>query len=305
MQTSKKRFKILPFFSVFLLGSIIGFLGIHFIAPRMILCPPINVGVNNSDQLGIQSTNVSVPIEDGQSLEGYWVDSTIDTTYGIMILIHGIGGNKESYLGLAKRLSSLGVASVMFDNRAHGQSGGKYCTYGFEERNDVSKIIDYILEKNPNSSIGIWGNSLGGAIAIQSLEHDSRLSFGIIESTFTDLSQIVFDYKKRILQGIGIRFLSDYVLKRAGKLAGFDSSLVKPIDSVGNINQAVLIAHGNSDDNIKVQYGQQLYERLTSEDKVYVEVEGGEHFGLFETGGKEYIDQLMSFIANNLNFKYK
>ena len=87
-----------------------------------------------------------------------------------MILIHGIGGNKESYLGLAKRLSSLGVASVMFDNRAHGQSGGKYCTYGFEERNDVSKIIDYILEKKQNSSIGIWGNSLGGAIAIQSLE---------------------------------------------------------------------------------------------------------------------------------------
>ena len=288
-----------------LLAVVVGFVGIHFIAPRMILSPPINIGVNQSEKLGIQTLNVFVPIENNQSLEGYWIDSQKDTTYGVIILIHGIGGNKESFLGLSKRLSKLGVASVLFDNRAHGRSGGEHCTYGFKEKHDSSKIIDFIHAKDPRLKVGIWGNSLGGAIAIQSLEHDSRLSFGVIESTFTDLSQIVYDYKKRILLGFGIRSVSDYVLKRAGKIAGFDPDLVKPIQSVRNITQPVLIAHGTSDDNIHFRYGKQLHENLASRDKVFVEVYKGEHAGLFDSGGEEYIDQLMSFIAGNLDFEYK
>lgn len=305
MQSSKNRFRITTYLVyLFLLAIIVGFLGVHFIAPKLILGPHIHPGTNNSEVLGLRSERVSVAIENNQTLEGFWVDSEQDTTYGIMILVHGIGGNKESFLGLSKRLAKLGVASVLFDNRAHGQSGGQHCTYGFQEKKDISKIIDYIHSKDPNLKVGIWGNSLGGAIANLSLESDLRISFGVIESTFTDLSQIVFDYKKRIMYGFGIRFLSDYALKRAGKMGGFDPSLIKPIVSVKNINQPILIAHGNSDDNINIKYGRQLYEALASSEKLFIEVDKGEHSGLFVSGGQKYIDQTMSFIAQQLNFKY-
>jgi alpha-beta hydrolase superfamily lysophospholipase len=306
MQLSKKRFRISTYlFYIFFTSIFIGFIGLHFIAPKLILGPHIHPGVNNSHKLGLQTKSVSIAIEDNQSLKGFWVNSEQDTTYGIMILVHGIGGNKESFLGLSKRLAKLGVASVLFDNRAHGSSGGKYCTYGFKEKEDIEKIIDFIHYKNPSLKVGIWGNSLGGAIALQSLEVESRISFGLIESTFTDLSQIVFDYKKRILQGFGIRALSDYVLRRAGKIAGFDPSLVKPLESVKRINQPVLIAHGNSDDNIHFKYGKQLHNALGSDDKIFIEVDNGEHAGLFVTGGQKYVDQTMSFIARQLDFEFK
>lgn len=305
MQLSKKRFRITTFLVyIFFAAALIGFLSLHFVAPKLILGPHIHPGVDISHKLDLKTESVSVAIEDNQNLAGIWVNSEQDTTYGIMILVHGIGGNKESFLGLSKRLAKLGVASVFFDNRAHGSSGGKHCTYGFKEKRDIGKIIDFIHFKDPTLKVGIWGNSLGGAIAIQSLEVDDRLSFGIIESTFTDLSQIVFDYKKRILLGFGMRTLSDYVLKRAGKMAGFDPNLIKPIASVKHINQPVLIAHGNSDDNINVKYGQQLHENLASKDKVFIEVDNGEHTGLFVTGGQKYIDQTIGFIARQLDFEY-
>ena len=64
-----------------------------------------------------------------------------------MILVHGIGGCKESFLSLANRLANQGIASVLFDNRAHGQSGGQYSTYGFYEKKDISRIIDILKSK--------------------------------------------------------------------------------------------------------------------------------------------------------------
>ena len=156
-------------------------------------------------------------------------------------------------------MAKQGINAVVFDLRAHGKSEGEYCTYGFYEKNDISQIIDMILDENPNESIGIWGNSLGGAIAIQALELDKRLKFGVIESTFTSLRQIVYDYQKRAAKGIGVPFLCDLALQEAGKIANFDPNQVQPLNSATNIEQAVFVAHGDSDDNISVEYGKTTF----------------------------------------------
>ena len=244
--------------------------------------------------------NYKVKTNDKIELDGYWIKSQQDSSKGIIILVHGIGGCKEHFLGLAKELSSKGIESIIFDGRAHGRSGGEFCTYGFKERNDISKIVDKIKTKNPNLRIGIWGNSLGGAIAIQTLEIEKRIDFGIIESTFTELDKIVYDYKKRILKGIGIKYLSDYALKRASQIADFNSDEVKPIESVKNIEQSILIAHGDADKNISVEYGKKLFENLKSDDKRIEIIKDGGHFNLYEKGGKEYKMIIMNFIERNL-----
>jgi len=70
-------------------------------------------------------------------------------------LIHGIGGCKEHGLNLTKELSQKGIESIVFDGRAHGQSGGAFCTYGFNEKRDISQIIDKIKEQSPDLPIGI------------------------------------------------------------------------------------------------------------------------------------------------------
>jgi len=88
-----------------------------------------------------------------------------------------------------------------------------YSTYGYHEKNDISLIIDEIKKKQPNTKLGIWGNSLGGAIALQAIEKDKRLEFRIIESTFTDLNQIVYDYQKRFSYGVGLECVCIHLKK--------------------------------------------------------------------------------------------
>jgi len=279
---------------------ILGFIGVNNIAPYAITQPPRTNESITPKELNLKSEPLNIITKDNVEINGYWIKSELDTSKGIIILIHGIGGCKEHFLGLAEELSKKGIESIIFDGRAHGKSGGEFCTYGFKEKKDIAQIVDKIKERKPNLPIGIWGNSLGGAIAIQTLEFDKRIKFGIIESTFTELNQIVFDYKKRILKGIGIRSLSDFALKRAGQIANFEPLKIKPIESVKNIEQSIFIAHGDSDRNISFKYGQQLFDNLKTKDKEFILVKGGGHFDLFDKGGIEYKNKIMNFIDRNL-----
>ena len=280
-------------------------IGVHFIAPYSIIRPlRINEPITPV-QLGLTSKDFVLNTKDGITLNGYWIKSNhaldSDTSSkGIVILIHGISSCKEHLLGVAQELSNQGLESIVFDTRAHGESGGKFVTFGINEREDISGIVDQIKDYNPDLPIGVWGNSLGGAIAIQALESDPRIKFGIIESTFAELDQIVFDYKKRTLGGLGIRSLSDYVLKRAGKIAGFPPNEIKPIESVKNIHQPVFISHGDADESIDFRYSQALFDNLKTEDKEFFLIKNGGHDGLFEVGGVEYKNKIFAFIHKHL-----
>lgn len=288
------------FFGILIILMILGFIAVNNIIPYAILQPPrINESIS-PEKLGLKSEPLNLKTNDAVELNGYWIKSELDTAKGIIILIHGIGGCKEHFLGLSKELSKKGIESIVFDERAHGKSGGQFCTYGFKEKRDISQIVDKIKAQRPNLPIGIWGNSLGGAIAIQALELDERIEFGIIESTFTTLNTIVFDYKKRILKGIGWKVLSDFALKRAGEIAGFDPQKIRPIESIKHIEQSIFIAHGNADKNISYKYGQQLFDNLKTKDKQFILVEGGGHFDLFDKGGIDYKNKIMDFIERNI-----
>ena len=114
------------------------------------------------------------------------------------------------------------------DLRAHGKSGGTHCTFGVKEKNDISELIN-VLEKKENidDNIGIWGQSLGGAIGLQAIGNDKRIKFGIIESTFSDFKTITNDYFNYHI-GFNVKLLTNYLVSRAGKIADFAPEDAKP-----------------------------------------------------------------------------
>ncbi|WP_420574907.1 alpha/beta hydrolase [Kordia sp.] len=284
---------------LFIIGIVGYILTIH-VAPYAIIQPQkINLAITPT-QLNLKSEKLIIKTKDDIELKGYWIQPKTGNTKGVMILLHGIGGCKEHFLDLAGNLASKGIASIVFDGRAHGESGGQYCTYGFYEKHDIAAVVDVIKQRNSSVKVGIWGNSLGGAIAIQALELDKRIDFGIIESTFTELDQIVYEYKKNILGGFGLRFVSDAALHEAGNIANFNPDMVKPIQSVKNIQQPIFLAHGDHDQNINYTYGKRLYENLASAEKEFVLVKDAGHFNLGQIGGETYAKKLMNFIEKQL-----
>jgi len=295
---------------IIIASTLLGILFLHFYAPLFIteIKNPI-IGIIKGDY----RTNTSSGFENNEAdgkyinfksfdqveMSAYLTYSSLDTIKGTIILLHGIRAKKEHFYELSNKLALLGFNSIALDLRAHGQSQGAHCTFGVKEKRDISELIDILQkEENITQNIGVWGQSLGGAIGLQALAHDDRLKFGIIESTFSDFKTITNDYVS-YHAGFNIRPLTNYLVGRAGEIAEFDPDEAKPLESCEKIEQPILIVHGNRDKRISINYARANFEKIASKNKTFIEIEGANHLNVWDIGGDQYFDQALQFLNEN------
>lgn len=277
----------------------------HFVLPYAIISPPRRVETIGPGFLPFNFLDFPIQTYDSVSLSGTLVMPAEGTPRSLVIMVHGVAACKELFYPTAMEFSKHGVATLVFDCRAHGKSGGKYATFGYYERYDVKRVVDMLRVRFPELPIGIIGHSMGGAIALQALALDKRISFGVVESAFAELPQIVDDYGKRITKGLTPKFISKYVLWRASKIAHFDPWLVLPVRSAQAIEQPILITHGEQDGNITCEYSKKIFAACKSSQKELVIIPGAGHNNLHEVGGKAYYDKRMGFVLEKSQMKNK
>jgi alpha-beta hydrolase superfamily lysophospholipase len=285
-----------------MLASVSVFLAATYVLPYAILKPKRLLLEIDPGSISSNYEPVSIAINEVDSLRGFLFKPVYVKPKAIIILVHGIGGSKEHFFPLAQKLAQDGYSTLTIDNRAHGDSDGSYATYGYKEKDDIALLVNFLKQRSPSLKIGVWGSSMGGAIAIQAMEQDERIAFGVVESTFTNLEQIVYDYQKRFSAGIGLRFLTDYVIQRAGIIADFDPKRVSPENAVKSIEQPMFLAHGDKDERIAYQYGEQLFNNLASSNKSFELVKGAGHLNLGEIGGEAYYNKVLVFISRQLEY---
>lgn len=228
-------------------------------------------------------------------LRGYFIHSLTVKARATIIVLHGIGSAKETYFGFARWLAEQGFNVVVYDQRAHGRSGGKYCTFGFYEKIDVSKVIDKVLKRYSKLPIGIHGTSMGGAVAIQALAIEKRLAFGIIESTFNTLENVIGEYGRDMLK-FRSRWLVRRILARAAHIAQFQPFDIKPVEACRHIEQPILMVHGDADKKIPIAFNLDNFNALKTSDKEFFIVRGAGHEDVGEVGGSAYQKKLHDFL---------
>jgi alpha-beta hydrolase superfamily lysophospholipase len=210
-----------------------------------------------------------------------------------IIYLHGVGDNKISGLLLAKVFHKNNFNVMLYDSRAHGESGGKYCTYGYYEKHDVQIAIYEALKKFPKCKIGVFGTSMGAAVALQAASIEPRISAVVAEASFATLRQITVDYQKRLLR-LPWHFLRNIAMKRSEIIAHFKHREVSPIDAVKNIHVPILFIHGKDDTFIKYQYSEELY-AAANEPKELCLIEKAHHSDVHEIGRAEYETRIVTF----------
>ncbi|HEY6952850.1 MAG TPA: alpha/beta fold hydrolase [Bacteroidota bacterium] len=247
---------------------------------------------------GIPQEDLWLTTPDGVRLHSWLVSRT--NAKGTVIYLHGVGDCKIGGVPLAAFLYSKGYNVFLYDSRHHGESGGKYCTYGFYEKHDVSTAIDY-LQQRADVRIGkvaVFGTSMGAAVAIQAAAIDVRISGVIAEASFTTLRSIAVDYQRRLIK-LPWHFLRNVALARSQKVAGFKARLVAPIEDVKQIQCPILFVHGLEDTFIDVQYSKQLFEAAPVRKQLLL-ISGANHNDVWEKGGKLYEHNLSAFLESCL-----
>ncbi|HTW93936.1 MAG TPA: alpha/beta hydrolase [Tepidisphaeraceae bacterium] len=191
--------------------------------------------------LGLPYEEIFFPIRDAQSgkpmkLTGWWIPAEPDSPAGrTALVLHGYSDAKVGGLAWAPLFRSLGFNVLAVDLRAHGESGGKYTTAGFFEREDIRQVIDQLRARWPAQSrqLVLFGASLGAAVACAVAAERDDLDALILECPYFDFPHAVLSHAGRL--GVPGRTFQTAALRVSQFIAGIDYSQVRPIDMIPKI----------------------------------------------------------------------
>jgi alpha-beta hydrolase superfamily lysophospholipase len=212
-----------------------------------------------------------------------------------VFVLHGISDSKATQANTLKHLSRSGLLAIAPDLRAHGDSSGANATYGYLEKDDLSRLRRAVENEFPGLQVGLWGTSYGGAVALQALGADPDFDFAIIENTFADLRDIsrqqVANHTSLPLTGLG-----PYFIDKAGKKAGFDPGQISPERSAEKIKVPVLHLHGDADEIIPIAHGRRIASHAKSGNYRFIPIKGGTHFQIQAGDASTYRREVDAFL---------
>ncbi len=250
---------------------------------------------------GLPQEDVNIAGQDGVILKGWLVSQKRGKkTRGTILYLHGVGDCKTDGVAHARLFYEQGYNVLLYDSRAHGESGGAFCTYGYHEKHDVTAAISFLQAKKTLKvgHIGVFGTSMGAAVAIQAAASDKRIKAVVAEACFTDLRTISVDYQRRIVK-MPWHFLRNVAMARSQRIARFKARDVSPVLDVRNLGIPLLFVHGTADRLINYEYSKTLY-HYANEPKEILLIPGGNHTDVWEIAGDKYENKILSFFSKNL-----
>lgn len=203
------------------------------------------------------------------------------TTAKTMLYFSGVGRNMGDYNYLARvaALHQLGFAVLVVDYRGYGRSDGSFP--GKRQVYEDSQAAWHYLRANrrlPSEQIVLYGESLGGAIALDLAVKHPEAEGLIMQSSFTSMAEVV--ERKDFLRFFPVRWL---LTER------FDS-----LSKVRSLRIPVLFLHGTADSVVPSEMSQRLYDAAPVPKQLFFAA-GVEHVGLYQPGAQSYVKAIQRF----------
>ncbi len=246
--------------------------------------------------LGLNYEEVSFTTADDIKLVGWFIPSFAKAMEGkpapTIILLHGYPADKGDILPIMSLLQKK-YNLLLFDFRYLGQSEGKYSTAGAKEVEDLLTAINF-LKSRGISEVGIWGFSMGGAVALMTAPRAPEIKVIISESSYASL-----DLMTRELYRIPLlKYPSAYLMGLGAKIfLGIDLKKISPAESAKNLNIPILIVHSKNDEVIPFKNALLIQEALKNNSQAEFWFEENLIHG--QLGG-EYQKRVEDFFGKNL-----
>jgi alpha-beta hydrolase superfamily lysophospholipase len=199
-----------------------------------------------------------------------WTCAAPSPARGTIVYLHGIADNRGSAAGVVQRFLPRGFNVIAYDSRAHGDSQGDACTYGFFEKQDLRRVVDTLA----SGPVVLIGTSLGAAVALQAAADDPRITAVVAAETFSDLRTVATERAPAFLTQATI----DRAFALAENQARFVVTDVHPQNAARRINVPVLLIHGAQDVETPPAHSERVYTALNGPKRLIL-VPGAGHNG--------------------------
>ncbi|KAG6766484.1 hypothetical protein POTOM_030570 [Populus tomentosa] len=215
-----------------------------------------------------------------------------------VIYCHGNSGCRVDASEAAIVLLPSNITVLTLDFSGSGISGGDYVTLGWNEKDDLMAVVDYLRQDGNVSLIGLWGRSMGAVASLMYGAGDPSIAGMVLDSPFSDLVDLMMELVgtyKFPLPKFTVKFAIQYMRKAIQKKAKFDIMDLNTIKVAKSCFVPVLFGHAIDDDFICPYHSDRIFEAYMG-DKNIIKFEGDHN----SPRPQFYFDSLNIFFHNVL-----
>lgn len=223
-------------------------------------------------------------------------------TKDVVIIAHGYKGNGETMANYAKMFHDLGFNVLLPDSRAHGQSTGKYITFGWLDRLDYLDWLNKIIEAVGNDCrIILFGVSMGGA-TVEMLSGEQlppQVKVIIADCGYSNINSELTYLLKRLYH------LPKYPLLPTVSMInkrrqGFNLKQVSSIEQLQKNHLPIFFIHGEKDTYVPTEMVEENYAATAGPKEKWI-VKDATHAESFWIDPKAYQAHVTDFLNRYFN----
>ena len=252
------------------------------------------------DTLSIPYEDVFITSFDGLRLHAKFYAAS-ERKAPVQIMFHGYKSSAErDFCGGLREGIDGGFNVLLVDQRAHGESEGKYLTFGVNERFDCLSWASYAAERFGNDvKIYLYGISMGAATVLMAsaLPLPKSVSGIVADCGYTSPKAIICS----VLRDHHVPAAPVYAVARLGArlFCGFDLDSASALDALSRSHIPVLFIHGDDDRFVPCHMSRENFEASAAEHKKLLIVHNAGHGLSYMLDRPAYLSALHSFLEAN------
>ena len=216
----------------------------------------------------------------------------------VALLLHGYRADPvANFCTQIEFLRSLGFGILLADERAHGESGGRFTGLGLLESEDILSWLEWIESESPGARVLVYGMSMGCSAAAYVSDRlpPDRVRAMVLDCGFTEpCLQLERECRRRRLPtGLMMPWVRLFGRIFIGRDLREDTARI-----LARTKIPALFFHGEADRTVPVSQGRENYEACASK-KDCLFLPGAEHTLTFPAGGDAAREKLLALINDN------
>lgn len=228
-----------------------------------------------------------------------WYIPAAQPSHHTALLFHDFRADKTSMADYSLLFHRLNYNVVLTDNRATGQSEGKYTGYGYLERIDARCWVETTIAKlGPDTEIVLFGTAMGAAIVGMTcgLTLPANVKAAIMDSSYTSA---IDELRYRISQEYHLPAFTVRVTSKVVKIqAGYCLDQASPLQALRHSNLPTLFIHGAADETTPIKMADELYTHYHGA-KEFCVISHAAHAQGYATDRQQYENRVTGFLKRH------